>query len=78
VLSSETKRVMTLRRIGLTGLVARIGVIRKRSRLYIKILVRKPEEFRQLGRTRCKWEGILKFILRKVIWVCVPNSCDSR
>jgi len=46
---------------------ARMGGTRN---AYYKILVRKPEAKRQLGRSRCRWEGSLKldFKTNKVSW----------
>jgi hypothetical protein len=33
-----------------------------------KVLVGRPEGKRPLGRSRCRWEGIIKMHLQKVRW----------
>ena len=55
-------RVIKLRRMGWAGHVARMG----KSRGVYKVLVGKPEEKRQLGRPRCRWEDNIKMDLREV------------
>jgi len=48
--------------MGWAGHVARMG----KSRGVYKVLVGKPEEKRQLGRPRCRWEDNIKMDLREV------------
>jgi hypothetical protein len=41
-----------------------------------RFLVGKPEEKRQLGRTRRKWEDNIKMDLQEVGWVCGTDWID--
>jgi hypothetical protein len=41
-----------------------------------RVLVGKPEEKRQLGRTRRKWEDIIKMDLQEVGWGCGMEWID--
>jgi len=60
-------RVIKSRRMGLTGHVARMG---ERRGVY-RVLVGKPEEKRQLGRHRRRWEDNIKMDFQEVGCVCM-------
>jgi hypothetical protein len=56
--------MIKLRKMGLTGHVARLGEKRNAYR----ILVGKPEGRRPLGRPRRMWMGNIKMDLREIGW----------
>jgi hypothetical protein len=58
-------RVVKSRRVRWAGHVARMG----EERGVYRVLMGKPEGKRSLGRPRCRWRIILKWIFRKLKWV---------
>jgi hypothetical protein len=60
-------RVIDSRRMEWVGHVARVG----EERNAYKILVRKPEGTRSLGRTRSRWKNNIRMTLRVVGWEVV-------
>ena len=60
--SPSIVRVIKLRRMRLTGHVARMG----EKRGVYRVLVRKPEGKRQLGKPRRRWEENIKLNLQEV------------
>jgi hypothetical protein len=62
--SPDINRQIKSRRMGWAGHVARMGEERK---LY-KVLVRKPESKRPLGRPRRKWEDRIRMDLKEIGW----------
>jgi hypothetical protein len=60
-------RMIKLRRMRLAGHVARMGEKRNTYRL----LVRKPEGKRPLGRPRCRWVDNIKVNPLEIGWGCV-------
>jgi hypothetical protein len=72
--SPNIVRVIKSRRMRLSGRVARMG---ERRGAY-RVLVRKSEGKRPLGRPRCRWGIILRWIFRKwVVGVWTGSSCLS-
>jgi hypothetical protein len=70
-------RVGKLRRMRWTGHVARMG----EGRDVHRVLVRKPEGKRPLGRTRRRWEDNIKMDLEEVgggcgDWIALPQDTD--
>jgi hypothetical protein len=60
--SPSVIRAINSRRMGWAGQVARTEDIRK----VYKVLVRKHEGKRPFGRSKCRWEAILEWILGKL------------
>jgi hypothetical protein len=69
--SANMIRVIKSRRMKWAGHVAYMGEMRNEY----KILVRKPEEKRPLGRRRRRWENNIRMDLR--VGRCVLGSCGS-
>jgi hypothetical protein len=65
-------RVVKSSRMRWAGHVARMGV----GRGVHRILVGKPEGTRPMGRSRYRWEDILRWIFRK--WEGVEGTCMER
>jgi len=64
--SSNIIRVIKSRRMRWAGHVARMG----ENRGACRVLVRKDEGKRPLGRPRCRWENNIKTGLQEVGWGC--------
>jgi hypothetical protein len=73
--SPNIVRAIKLRRMRWVGHVARMG----EERGVYRVLVGKPEGKRPLGRPRCRWEKILRWIFRKWdVGVWTGLCCLSR
>jgi hypothetical protein len=62
--SADIIRQIKSKRMGWAGNVAHTGEERK----VYKVLVRKPEGNRPLGRQRRRWEDMIRMDLRKIVW----------
>jgi hypothetical protein len=71
--SPDIIRQVKSRRMKWARLVAHLGEERK----VYKVLVRKLEEKRPLGRPRCRWKVGSEWILGRLAWGCGLDSTDS-
>jgi hypothetical protein len=71
--SPDIIRQVKSRKMRWAGNVARMGEERK----VYKVLVRKPEGKRPLGRPRRRWEDGIRMDIREIGWGCVLDSTGS-